>query len=163
MTIPRDNLDALTGLRFIAAFVIVLGHYHRPWLELTGIGMPLFFTLSGFIIHYVYADAFAGPWRRAAGEFAVARFSRIFPLYLALLLVPFTRADMGPILVSGENIPVLLAYWAGVWTWYPFQVDGHLLLDWSYNISWSVSTELFFYFLIYTSPSPRDISGSPMP
>ena len=60
MTVARDNLDALTGLRFIAAFTIALGHTEAVVLEITGIGMPLFFTLSGFIIHYVYADVFAG-------------------------------------------------------------------------------------------------------
>ena len=73
MAIPRDNIDALTGLRFVAAFTIALGHYYEPWLEVSGIGMPLFFTLSGFIIHYVYAESFAGGWPRATWEFAVAR------------------------------------------------------------------------------------------
>jgi hypothetical protein len=88
MTVTRDNLDALTGLRFVAAFTIALGHYFPPWREITGIGMPLFFTLSGFIIHYVYADTFTGGWRRATSEFAIARFSRIYPLYFALLAYP---------------------------------------------------------------------------
>jgi peptidoglycan/LPS O-acetylase OafA/YrhL len=145
MPIARDNLDALTGLRFVAALTIALGHCYQPWLELTGIGMPLFFTLSGFIIHYVYADVFAGGWRRATGEFAIARFSRIYPLYLVLLLAFFAFSSMGATLATANNFPVLLAYLAGVWTWFPFQVDGQLLLDWKYHISWSVSTELFFY------------------
>jgi peptidoglycan/LPS O-acetylase OafA/YrhL len=145
MTIARDNLDALTGLRFVAAFTIVLGHSYQPWLEITGIGMPLFFTLSGFIIHYVYADAFAGSWRRATGEFAIARVSRIFPLYLALLVYALARTTMGTTLATAENFPVMLAYLTGVWTWFPFRIEGHLLLDWDYHISWSVSTELFFY------------------
>jgi peptidoglycan/LPS O-acetylase OafA/YrhL len=145
MPIARDNLDALTGLRFVAALTIALGHCYQPWLELTGIGMPLFFTLSGFIIHYVYADVFAGGWRGATGEFAVARFSRIYPLYLVLLLAFFAFSSMGTTLATASNFPVLLAYLAGVWTWFPFQVDGQLLLDWKYHISWSVSTELFFY------------------
>jgi peptidoglycan/LPS O-acetylase OafA/YrhL len=32
------------------------------------------------------------------------------------------------------------------WTWWPFEIDGHLA--WFFYISWSVSTELFFY-LVY--------------
>ncbi|MGD0433159.1 MAG: acyltransferase [Acetobacteraceae bacterium] len=145
MTVARDNLDALTGLRFVAAFTIALGHYYQPWLELTGIGMPLFFTLSGFIIHYVYADGFSAGWGRTAGEFAIARFSRIFPLYLVLLLLFFACSKMGTTLATAENFPVMLAYLTGVWTWFPIQVEGHMLQDWEYHISWSVSTELFFY------------------
>ena len=146
MTVARENLDALTGLRFVAAFTVVLGHSYRPLLEVSGIGMPLFFTLSGFIIHYVYADAFAtGGWRRAAGEFAVARFSRLYPLYFLLLIWSLLRGPMGPPLVTTDGVPVLLAYFLCAWTWWPFMVEGHLLTTWYYHISWSVSSEIFFY------------------
>jgi peptidoglycan/LPS O-acetylase OafA/YrhL len=149
MAIPRDSIDALTGLRFVAAFTIALGHYYQPWLEVSGIGMPLFFTLSGFIIHYVYAQSFVAGWRPASREFAIARFSRIYPLYLAVLLYYLWRTDMGAILAQPTNLPVSLAYIFGYWTWWPFTVDGRPLLNWHYHISWSVSTELFFY-LAYT-------------
>jgi peptidoglycan/LPS O-acetylase OafA/YrhL len=145
MTVTRDNLDALTGLRFVAAFTIALGHYFPPWREITGIGMPLFFTLSGFIIHYVYADTFTGGWRRATSEFAIARFSRIYPLYLALLAYTMIRGPMGPPLTTAAGVPVLLAYLTGCWTWFPLRIEGIPLQDWYYDISWSVSTELFFY------------------
>ena len=67
MIVSRANIDALTGLRFVAAFTIAFGHAYPHLLSLTGVGMPLFFTLSGFIIHYVYADPFATGWRRACG------------------------------------------------------------------------------------------------
>jgi len=52
---------------------------------------------------------------------------------------------MGTTLATADNYPVLLAYLTGVWTWFPFRVDGQTLFDWKYHISWSVSTELFFY------------------
>jgi peptidoglycan/LPS O-acetylase OafA/YrhL len=145
MTIARDNLDALTGIRFVAAFTIVLGHAYQPWLEITGIGMPLFFTLSGFIIHYVYSSAFAAGWRRATTEFAIARFSRIYPLYAVLLVYYIVNRPMGPALLTPSGFPVLMAYVFGYWTWWPFTLNGNTLLEWYYHISWSVSTELFFY------------------
>ena len=65
----RNPLPALTGLRFVAAFWVVLYHFFRP-LQL-GIPMPariesifqsgfcgvgLFFALSGFVLSYVYGD-----------------------------------------------------------------------------------------------------------
>ena len=145
MTVARETLDSLTGLRFVAALTIALGHTYEPWQEITGVGMPLFFTLSGFIIHYVYAAPFADNWWRAAREFAIARVSRIYPLYLALLLYTLSHGPMGPPLVTAAGLPVLCAYLFGYWTWWPFLVDGQSLLTWYYAISWSVSTELFFY------------------
>ncbi len=145
MATPRDNIDALTGLRFVAAFTIALGHYYQPWLEVSGIGMPLFFTLSGFVIHYVYAAGFAAGWRPATKEFAIARFSRIYPLYLTLLAYNVLASPMGHSLAQSPNIVASLAYLLGCWTWWPFTVDGHPLLNWQYHLSWSISTELFFY------------------
>ena len=61
-----NDLDALTGLQFIAASCIVIAHLtaagYAPFgwrFDLAPAGMPLFFTLSGFIIHYVYSSDFA--------------------------------------------------------------------------------------------------------
>jgi peptidoglycan/LPS O-acetylase OafA/YrhL len=82
----------LTGLRAIAAFTIVFGHGYIPWGYVTALGMPLFFTLSGFIIHYVYCEAFRANWGRAVGDFAVARFSRLYPLYFLLLMYLMVRS-----------------------------------------------------------------------
>ena len=144
MTVARDNIEALTGLRFVAAFLIVLGHSYSPWLEVTAIGMPLFFTLSGFIIHYVYAEAFAGSWRRATTEFAVARFSRLYPLYFVLLAYLIVRTPMGHSLAHPQNFPALFAYLTASWTWWPFTINGSPAGF--FYISWSVSTEIFFYF-----------------
>ena len=67
----KAELPALTGLRFFAALTIVIEHsvtfmlpfqheapvWHIALNRLGGIGMPLFFTLSGFVIHYNYSTA----------------------------------------------------------------------------------------------------------
>ena len=140
-----EGIPALTGIRAIAAFTIVAGHLHPQNLELTILGMPLFFTLSGFIIHYVYADTFAGSWRTAARIFAGARFSRIYPLYVALLAVALITSQMWRTLYHTANIPAIVGYLFACWTWLPLTAGGHSLQDWDYNISWSVATEIFFY------------------
>ena len=68
----RDRVDALTGLRFLAAASILITHtanWTAPFntanpvsavASVIGVyGMPLFFVLSGFVIHYNYAGCFA--------------------------------------------------------------------------------------------------------
>src|ERR1700676_4219565 len=64
------DLPPLTGLRFLAAFFILVGHGTPMMLKLTPnpplvinvtncfleVGSEFFFVLSGFVIHYNYAD-----------------------------------------------------------------------------------------------------------
>ena len=146
------DIPSLTGLRFIAAFSIALGH-SLPHTEvwgidfhgITAIGMPIFFTLSGFIIHYVYADQFAKRQSGAIPNFAVSRFSRIYPLYWFLLVVAMLTTPMGSRLLSVDSLPMFAVYILGVTTWAPFMMDGSLLGHWYYGVSWSISTEMFFY------------------
>ena len=149
---PLVDLPSLTGLRFIAAFSIALGHslpqtdvWGIDFHGITALGMPIFFTLSGFIIHYSYADQFAKRGSGAVRDFAVSRFSRIYPLYWFLLVASMLDTPMGPRLLSADGLPVLAAYVVGVTTWFPFMMDHRLLAEWYYGISWSIPTEMFFY------------------
>lgn len=144
-SVAPGNMASLTGVRFLAALTIALGHTYHPVDVITMIGMPLFFTLSGFIIHYVYSDTFAAGWKTAAISFAGARFSRIYPLYFIFLLVSLVITPMGKILYDTWNIKLILAYAFACYTWFPFSIDGHATTNWYYDISWSVPTEIFFY------------------
>src|SRR3984885_3061523 len=95
------ELRALHGLRFLAAFCILFSHA-CGWLAnfkdtstifdygefFTVYGMPLFFVLSGFVIHYNYSRLFSTmrtSW--AVFEFLGARFARIYPLFIVFFLV----------------------------------------------------------------------------
>ncbi len=152
------EIPALTGLRFIAAFSIVYGHFTIPqsytifgvaW-QTTIIGMPLFFALSGFIIHYVYAQLFSLGWWAAVREFAYARFSRLYPLFIFLFayffffrwLVPFD-----PRLTTPHGWPTLLSYLTLTSSWWYQTIEGKSLIQFTYGWSWSVSTECFFYLM----------------
>ena len=142
--IPGDTAS-LTGVRFLAALTIVLGHSYAPLGEITMIGMPLFFTLSGFIIHYVYSDTFAAGWRSATVKFCSARFSRIYPLYFIFLLVAVVTTPMGSVFHHSGDMRLILAYLFACYTWVPLSVDGMSTTNWYYSIAWSVPTEIFFY------------------
>ena len=88
---------SLTGVRAVAAAMIFLHHIVQPgnpslpqWFiavcrELHT-GVPLFFVLSGFLIHQRYSGVF---YRSFTGflPYFRARFARIYPLFLVLTLI----------------------------------------------------------------------------
>ena len=88
------RLNALTGLRALAALNIVFFHFSNPqsfgWLapvvNAGFIALGLFFMLSGFVLAYNYSDpAREGKLDRV--RFWKARFTRLYPVYLLSLLL----------------------------------------------------------------------------
>jgi peptidoglycan/LPS O-acetylase OafA/YrhL len=144
------DIPALTGLRFVAAATVAFAHFAEgsgfaPFglrSPVSVIGMPLFFTLSGFIVHYVYAGSFAQSWRAAVPAFAFARFSRLYPLFFAILLF-YLLGKLGRMFYAHPGIGLSFASLTGTW-WY-WVADGEALAGQRYHISWSISTEMFFY------------------
>jgi peptidoglycan/LPS O-acetylase OafA/YrhL len=132
----RGKIDALTGLRFWAAALIVAehaGYLRMPLPALTyADGVSLFFVLSGFILAYAYPQL---DDRRAVRRFLVLRVARIWPAHVVTLALW--------ILAIGGTVFSLkfLANIAMVHAWIP-------LSPWyfSFNVpSWTISTEFFFY------------------
>jgi peptidoglycan/LPS O-acetylase OafA/YrhL len=125
-------------------------------------GMPLFFTLSGFIIHYVYSSEFAHSWPRTAREFAVARFSRLFPLFGFLLLFSLLFTPLGKAL--GDSPWILLSYATMTASWWYWHIEGISLIQMQFGWSWSVSTEVFFYVayaaVLYRISALRSLAGT---
>jgi peptidoglycan/LPS O-acetylase OafA/YrhL len=108
---------------------------------LTAIGMSLFFVLSGFVIHYNYSGLLTAPTAENLAKFLVARFARLYPLYLLIVI-----ADVG-FSWKAADLPVLPFYLTMAQSWFFGFVDGsspigHLRLS---AVSWSISTEWFFY------------------
>jgi peptidoglycan/LPS O-acetylase OafA/YrhL len=165
----RGDVPALTGLRFLAAFSVLLAHglaatvaNNKPaegvvlWLtQLSGFGMTLFFVLSGFVIHYNYSGLVTDGRLRGIATFLWARFARLYPLFLLMMVVY--------VLVSQRHV----AYWTGrpeefnaifqalpyfllsIQSWIYKVIDGGSLIEAIRGGSpptWSISTEWFFYF-----------------
>jgi peptidoglycan/LPS O-acetylase OafA/YrhL len=172
----RSHIAALDGLRFIAAACVLIAHgyhylillqdnskislYNAPILALSTVGMTLFFSLSGFVIHYNYAASVSLPGGTRA--FAVARFARLYPLFLLVFGVDTLRllhhAD-GKIDLLGP-LPLFLTFTDSWWFW----AFGDRVADQAYSnastVMWSLSTEAFFY-VIYPLVAPllRRLSG----
>src|SRR5580658_87471 len=166
----RPDIPALTGLRFYAAFFVLIAHgcaallanHETPygaiyWVrQASGFGMTLFFVLSGFVIHYNYANLVTGAGVKGIGSYLWARFARLYPLFMLMMLIY--------VLVSSRHID----YWSGhperlnstfralpyfilsVQSWFYVVIDGNPLLDaigGASPITWSISTARLFFFL----------------
>jgi peptidoglycan/LPS O-acetylase OafA/YrhL len=156
-----DYLPALDGLRFMAAIMVAGGHYasffglgklSEAMTSFTGLGMTLFFVLSGFVIHYNYHATI--PENGGLRKFAVARFARLYPLYLILFLFDFTYTGLtarGACGVAGEpggQWLGLINYLTFTQSWY-YAIICKASLIYQYGpvsaVSWSISVEAFFY------------------
>ena len=110
MAAPADpentvRLARLDGLRGIAACVVAFAFHARtmyadnllgldlrfPWISwphvLGWTAVDLFFVLSGYIFAHVYLTRPVLTSKPALAEFGVARFARLYPLHVTLVLV----------------------------------------------------------------------------
>src|SRR5580704_5204634 len=156
------ELRALHGLRFLAAFCILISHA-CGWLAnfkdtrtifnyaefFTVYGMPLFFVLSGFVIHYNYSRLFSTMRSRwAIVEFLGARFARIYPLFICFFLVGLAVDEVLQWVYHNKlNLFLVFAHELTLtqsWVYIVLYGD-RLVLDGTFGLSWSLSTEFFFY------------------
>lgn len=139
------SLDALTGLRFIAAFFVfvhhIAGKFGLPHVEYA-LGAPavsFFFVLSGFILTYVYHDRLD---RSGVKKFYFTRWARIWPLHFVCLLLSLFLAfsylvKQPDFLGKFVTTSLLVQSWVPKSDW-AFAING---------VSWSISTEMFFYLM----------------
>lgn len=162
----RAQLPVLTGLRFAAAFAVLIGHTQSTllvahtlpgnavyWAEqASGFGMTLFFVLSGFVIHYNYAGL-VGAGR--LGRYLWARFARLYPLYFLMLCVYIAVSSKFHGLARGQTegfdaqLTALPYFLISVQSWI-YRPIGHdplvSAIGGASPLTWSISTEWFFYF-----------------
>jgi peptidoglycan/LPS O-acetylase OafA/YrhL len=130
------RLDALTGLRFWFAFLVVAHHSLEHWYggrvhalaDFGYIGVDFFFVLSGFVLTWS-ARPGVGPLR-----FWWNRFARIWPLHLTTLLL---AVALGVGVGAGalvQNLLLVQAWWPKPHVYFGFNA-----------VSWSLSCEVFFY------------------
>ncbi len=150
----RRDIPALTSIRFLAAFYVVLHHTapasvrSHPALDhflLNGdSAVEMFFFLSGFILTYTNSGQDPVSPRR----FYYLRFSRIYPVYLLGLILYFPAifhnlttlhasawAVWSRIAIYGTAAGLLIQAWVPKWA-----------LAWN-GPGWSLSAEAFFYAL----------------
>ncbi|BCY07180.1 acyltransferase [Actinoplanes sp. L3-i22] len=140
---PGGQLPSLTGLRWVAAFLVfgfhlqivgwfpdgVAARVQERLFAAGSTGVSFFFVLSGFVLMWSSA-------RERTGEFWWRRFARVYPLHLVTALVVLA---IGPV----PGVRILVANLTLTQSWVP---------DIAYYqgvnaVSWTLSCEAFFYLL----------------
>ncbi|MEV5502709.1 acyltransferase [Nonomuraea fuscirosea] len=145
-TTVSSRLPSLTGLRFVAAFCVLLEHLNiiAVFVPPARVAVSFFFVLSGFVLTWSSrpGDTSGSFWRR--------RFWKIFPNHtvswaLMLVILAVTGVSLVPgVLPPGVTPPLpaaanltLLHSWVPSFD-YMFSVNP---------VSWSLSSEMLFYLL----------------
>ncbi|MCE9634831.1 MAG: acyltransferase [Planctomycetes bacterium] len=160
---PRDEIRALTGIRWFAAVWVLVYHAQQHgmsaalpglsawrWLQQAGglgyLGVDLFFVLSGFVLTWTYADRLRSFSAADYARYLAARLARIYPVHLFVLLL-VTLA------VTGRS----LGAWDGPWHGpgfraHDFALHLGLVHSWGFGSwlswnqpAWSISAEWFAY------------------
>jgi peptidoglycan/LPS O-acetylase OafA/YrhL len=145
----RSRLDALTGMRALAALNIVFFHFSDPKIfgpfapvvDNGYVSVSFFLLLSGFVLAYNYRER-ADRGLMRARSFWMARFSRIYPVFIfSLLMSVIVLQQEWRIRSHGEfawGVGLILLLAQG---WSP-----DLCTFWNAP-AWTLTTDVFFYAL----------------
>ena len=148
MIVPE--IRSLTGLRGVAAVLVMLDHYAaldfsapRPldMLPHMYLAVDMFMLLSGFILAMSYGPRLMQlPWGAGWRLLLVRRVARLYPLYALATLVCFglCRAGWLTFLDPDSSVAALLANLLAVqtWLWPGSSLDGP---GWSVSAEWAAN------------------------
>lgn len=160
MARQAEGLPALTGMRGFAACWVAAGHLllsvpstfpvHTFFGVITlnvQVPVELFFVLSGFIMMHVYGNAKFLGRERWVLRFLAARFSRLYPAYVAAMILLEGPRWLGG-WMSGTEVSASFSF-------YQLVVNLLLVQNWGVVIpsivppEWSVSVEVFAYIIVF--------------
>lgn len=166
----KNEIRPLTGIRGLAALSVVIYHYKtdlltlvpslslfNPLIDHGGIGVDIFFVLSGFVISYVYKIENLTLNLRKYRGFLVNRIARIYPNYLfcflLLFLIVFSDRLIGNHISGAKHVTNATDYPLSgiVWHLSMLQAWPFVPAKWSNwnSPAWSVSAEWFAYLFIF--------------
>jgi len=148
-------IQSLHALRFIFALMVFMSHLNyvippenKFWSFLYRyifregyIGVSFFFILSGYILAYRYIDSIREQ-NFSFKTFINRRFARILPMYYVGLLValPLSYSE----LIHGNTIFYFKKLITNIFLFQSFIPINDYYFSFN-GVSWSISTELFFY------------------
>jgi peptidoglycan/LPS O-acetylase OafA/YrhL len=148
------DIRALTGVRGVAAAVIVVYHFGDVQLATGGTAsyfripfgyllVDLFFMLSGYVMALTYRDAFDHLTPSKFATFMLKRVARLYPAYFVIGLFYVAKMAAG---LSGDKLEMYSAW----------DVVGNLLMmtGWGFyiypviGVAWAASAEMGSYLLL---------------
>ncbi len=132
---------ALDGLRTVAVGIVLCAHGGVPWFRSGGVGVDIFFVLSGFLITTILSAEFSRTGAINFRNFYARRFLRLAPaLLLTCALVAVAKPAFGEPF-PGTDIALALSYTAN-WA----QALFGYYMTWL-NHCWSLAIEEQFYLI----------------
>jgi peptidoglycan/LPS O-acetylase OafA/YrhL len=144
-------IPALDGLRAFAIVLVMLSHANFRLFENGGIGVPVFFVLSGFLITTLLVEEFQRKNTLEFKAFYIRRTFRLFPAFYVMLLVTFFYALLFNKIMFNDILSEIIASGLYVYniSWLWGVKDIMLYHTWSlaveeqYYIFWPILLFLF--------------------
>jgi peptidoglycan/LPS O-acetylase OafA/YrhL len=153
---PSGHLDALDGMRAIAAFAVLIFHvaiesatalqnnFFGALLARGDVAVPIFFTLSGLLLYRPYVKAVLdGTERPGTGTYLIKRALRILPAYwlvVAFAMLLWSRDHLGDVKTWLQMLLLAQNYELNPW-WFGLGPKGLAQM-------WSLCVEAAFYLVL---------------
>lgn len=142
-----NNIPSLDGIRAVSVFIVMLAHAGLGNIIPGGLGVTIFFFLSGYLITTLLAAEFKKTGTVNIFNFYVRRFFRLGPPLLITLLISYGAVLMGwhPGAATFEGFLAQMFYLAN---YYMLFFDGASHVPLGTGVLWSLAVEEHFY-LVY--------------
>jgi peptidoglycan/LPS O-acetylase OafA/YrhL len=140
-------IPSLNGLRAISISIVLVSHAGYGNVVPGGLGVTIFFFLSGYLITTLLMDEYERSGRIDVGKFYLRRVFRLFPPLLVTLFIAYSLVALGLLDggISWAGILAQLLYFAN---YYGLFFDHGNTTAAGTGILWSLAVEEHFY-LIY--------------
>lgn len=144
---PANNISSFDGLRALAVIAVMFVHIGFPGFVLGGLGVDLFFALSGFLITHLFIREYRRFGYVSLKYFWARRFLRLMPIYWIYLLgiTALIFFGYGELTHDGQWTPA--EYVASMWLYFVNYVPSGGI--WSEQLLtihlWSLALEEQFY------------------
>jgi peptidoglycan/LPS O-acetylase OafA/YrhL len=160
-----ETIPSLNGIRAISVLLVVVAHAGFGHVVPGGLGVTIFFFLSGYLITTLLLVEHARSGRIDIWHFYVRRCFRLFPPLFVTLAIAYSLVASG-YLPGGMTIPGLLSQTLYFANYYELFFDPGNAIPSGTGILWSLAVEEHFYIfyplflslLLRRSLRPRTIS-----